>query len=62
MFTTHGEMLEAQLQKVVSRESIPCGTCVKTTYTFEGEVVRRDINIEVDPEKVPALDGATGIV
>jgi hypothetical protein len=50
MFTMRGELPEDQLRKEEMREKVPCGTCITTTfYAADGELVRRDIAIEVDP-------------
>lgn len=45
----------------VTDEPVPCGTC-RTTRYFDaaGTVIRQDIEILVDPDKVPGLSGIVG--
>lgn len=51
MLTTRGEIPEVQLRKEEMREAVPCGTCITTSfYAEDGELVRRDIAIELDPK------------
>jgi hypothetical protein len=51
MFTMRGEIPEDQLRREEMREAVPCGTCVTIKfYAADGELVRSDVAIEVDPK------------
>jgi len=47
-------------QVEVKREPIACGECVTTEYRVDGELVRRDIRIEVSREAMGGLAGQVG--
>ena len=49
MMTTKGEIADSTLLQEVEREKIPCGYSVTTKYLLNGEIVRQDVTIEVDP-------------
>jgi hypothetical protein len=60
MQTTRGEIPETDLRKQETSEPVPCGTCITTTFfASDGEMVRQDIKVVVDPDKVPGLAGLT---
>ena len=51
--------LDGSERKEVTREKIPCGVCVTTSYfDSTNKLLRRDIDIEVDPQ---ALTTSTSI-
>ena len=43
--TTRGKIWEFMLDKDVLDEEVPCGRSVTTTWRFNGEVVKRDVEI-----------------
>jgi len=45
--TSIGPIPENLLAKSISEEDIPCGQAVTTTYRYQGEVVKQDIEIRV---------------
>ena len=55
-------MYELQGNEVVEvkREPVPCGECVTTEYRVAGEIVRRDVRIEVSKEAMAGLTGQAG--
>lgn len=55
-------MYQLQDNEVVNetREVIACGECVTTEYRVGGEVVRRDIRIEVSREAMAGMTGQSG--
>jgi len=60
MITVKGEIPDEMLEKRETREKVPCGDCITTEFfTASGEMVRRDIRIEVDPQfLMQAIKGA----
>ena len=60
MHTTRGEIPEEQLRKDIITEDVPCGKCVTTSfYSEDGELVRRDIEIQADLASL-GMAGLTG--
>ncbi len=61
MFTTRGEMPEAELRKETIREAVSCGTSITTRYfAADGELVRQDVEIQADPAKIPGFAAFAG--
>lgn len=61
MHTLRGEMNESDLTRKVIEEPVPCGTCRTTQYfAADGELVRQDVEIAVDPKLIPGMLGEVG--
>ena len=46
--TTEGEKRADELALVETRRQVPAGVVVTRTYSFEGRVVRQDVQLRVD--------------
>jgi hypothetical protein len=44
-----------------TRQEIPCGELLTTTYTLNGRVVKQDQHVTVSEENMPSLDGTARI-
>jgi hypothetical protein len=60
MTTAIGNIAEELLEKQVSDEPVPCGRCITTSYFLDGELVRRDVEVQVDPRKIMGMGSQTG--